>query len=458
MSKKKNSVKIIGFLAVLLFVSFSQAAGVSKWKATKPLPDAGKTWEVKKMLVATYSGVIIPVAAEYMNSAVDKAEAEGYQLLVIKLDTPGGLDASMREIIKRILSSKIPVALYVSPKGARAASAGVFIAMASHIAVMSPSTNIGAAHPVTIGGGIDITSSKDKGKKEKSTMEDKILNDSSAYMKSITQQSGRNVDWAIKAVTKSDSISAEEAVQKKVVDFMAADLDELVRKLDGFYVSGFGKLKIKEPQTGYFEKTRRQNFLATVTDPNIAMILMSIGAAGIFIELYNPGLILPGVVGAVSLILAFYSFQTMTASFAGILLMLLGFLLFIVEIKVMSYGLLTVGGILSIILGALMLFNNPAVSGLSVSGNILISNLLGLVFIVAALAFVVVKAQMRKVSAGIETLSGKKGVAKTRLSPRGKVLVEGELWDAASVSGEVEENSEIIVEKVEGFRVTVRKI
>jgi len=416
-----------------------------------------KIYEVNKILVATYSGVIIPIAAEYINSGIDKAEKEGYDIFVLRLDTPGGLDASMREIIKKILSSKVPVVVYINPKGARSASAGVFITMASHIAAMSPSTNIGAAHPVMIGGGIDIDFLKDK-KKKSSPMEEKVLNDASAYMKSITQQSGRNVEWAIKAVTKSDSISAKEALDKKVIEFIAEDLDDLIKKIDGFNVTNFGKIKINSIKIDYFEKTKRQNFLATITDPNVAMILMSIGAAGIFIELYNPGLILPGVVGAVSMVLAFYSFQTLSANFAGLALIILGLIFFIAEIKVMSYGLLSIGGIISVILGVLILFNNPSVSGISVSGDILMGNLIGLIIIVAILSYVVIKAQTIKVVTGIEAIAGQKGIAKTKLSPRGKVLVSGEIWDAVSSSGDIDENSEIIVEKVEGFKVIVRKI
>jgi membrane-bound serine protease (ClpP class) len=188
------------------------------------------------------------------------------------------------------------------------------------------------------------------------------------------------------------------------------------------------------------------------------MILMSIGAAGIFIELYNPGLILPGVVGAVSMVLAFYSFQTLSANFAGLALIILGLIFFIAEIKVMSYGLLSIGGIISVILGVLILFNNPSVSGISVSGDILMGNLIALILIVAILSYVVIKAQTRKVVTGIEAIAGQKGMAKTKLSPRGKVLVSGEIWDAVSSSGDIDENSEIIVEKVEGFKVIVRKI
>jgi len=426
------------------------------YAAKAPAKTAAKVYEIKTVLAAPYSGVITPAAAEFINNAIDKANGENLDLVVIQLDTPGGLDVSMRDIIKKILASKVPVALYVSPQGARAASAGVFIAMASDIVAMAPGTNIGAAHPVMIGSMPSILGEKDA--KKKDPMEDKVLNDASAYMKSITQQKKRNVDWAIKAVTKSDSISAEEALKDGVADLVAADLPDFFAKINGRELSGFGKIKVGNPEVKTVVQTRRQKFLATITDPNVAMILMSLGAAGLFIELYNPGLILPGVVGAVALVLGFYSFQTLSANFAGVLLILLGFLFFIAEIKVLSYGLLTVGGVISIILGALMLFNQPSMGGLSVSMHILGSTLITLVAVVAILAWIVIKAQLRAVVTGIESLAGKKGLAKGALKPKGTVLAEGELWEAESVSGDIPDGAEVKVVSVNGFKIKVRAV
>ena len=413
--------------------------------------------EQERILAAQFSGVISPVSAEFLIQSIDKANREDFGALIIQLDTPGGLDSSMREIIKSILASKKPVVLFVSPSGARAASAGVFIAMASHVAAMAPGTNIGAAHPVMLGGapaGIGKSGDKEGGK---DPMEDKILNDASAYMKSITQQRGRNVEWAIKAVTKSDSISAEEALKMRVVDFIAKDMNELILKIDGAQIPGFGTLRTKNAEVVYNSLSRRQKWLAAVTDPNIAMILMSLGAAGLFIELYNPGLILPGVVGAVSLVIAFYSFQTLSANYAGMLLMLLGMIFFIAEIKVISYGLLSVGGIISILLGALMLFKTPGVMGLSVSLGVIAVNLLIIMAAVLGVGWIVLKAQRNKVVTGLESIIGRTGIAKTVLSPSGKVLVSGELWDAESADGSIPENAEITVEAVNGFKLKVRK-
>jgi len=440
------------------FLALTQTSVLAATQASVPKPaqpHGEKVYAVSKVLAAPYAGVITPAAAEFMNGAIDRANEEKYNLLVIELDTPGGLDSSMRDIIKKILASKVPVAVFVYPQGARAASAGVFISMAAHLVVMSPGTNIGAAHPVMLGAMPSIGGEKDGRKKD--PMEDKVLNDASAYITSITQQKKRNVAWAIKAVTQSDSIPAGEALKNGVVDLIASDMNELLLKINGREVDGFGRLAVKNAKVDFMLQTRRQRILAAVTDPNIAMILMSLGAAGLFVELYNPGLILPGVVGAVSLVLAFYSFQTLSASFAGLALILLGFVFFIAEIKVLSYGLLTLGGAVSVMLGALMLFNRPSLGGLSVSMSILTSALISLVAVVAALSWVALKAQMRRVVTGIESLAGKKGLAKTALKPKGTVLVEGELWEAESVSGPVAEGAEITVTAVEGFKVRVKK-
>jgi membrane-bound serine protease (ClpP class) len=436
---------------------FCAAGGAYARPAAKPAKPAVpvKVYEVRSVTVAPYSGVITPAASEFISDAVDNVNAPGgAYLLVIELDTPGGLDSSMREIIKKMLASKKPVAVYVAPQGARAASAGVFISMASPLVAMAPGTNIGAAHPVMLGS-MPI-SLGDKAEKKDDTMEQKVLNDASAYMTSITQKTGRNAQWAIASVRKSESIPASEAVKNGVADFIAADLPDFLAKANGFKAGDFGTLKCVNPAVAYFRQTGRQKFLATITDPNIAMILMSLGAAGLFIELYNPGLVFPGVIGAMSMVMGFYGFQTLSANFAGVALILLGFVFFIVEIKVVSYGLLTLGGAVSILLGALMLFNRPSIGGLSVSMQMVFSSIVGLIAVVAALAYIVLKAQLRKVVTGIESLKDKKGLAKTALAPKGTVFVEGELWEAESLSGPIPAGAEVTVDSVEGFKLRVR--
>lgn len=404
-----------------------------------------------RVLEATYSGIINPACAEYIGDALEKANY-GYSALVIRLDTPGGLDLSMRDIIKGILASRVPVIVYVAPAGARAASAGVYIGMSAHLLVMSPSTNIGAAHPVMIGAENSAPSGKKGGD---SIMESKMMNDAAAYLKSISRQRGRNADWAFKAVTQSASLSADEAVKEKVADFMASDINDLLAKADGRELPGLGKLKLSGAQIEPFEITGRQKLLAEISDPNIAMILMSAGAAGILIEMYNPGLILPGIIGGISLLLGFYSFHTLSANISGVLLILLGIILFIAEIHVASYGMLTIGGITSILLGALMLFKGVPAMGLSISLGVLASTIGGMLVVVALIGWITIRAQLRKISAGPETLIGQKGIAKTTLTPGGTVLVAGELWNAVSSGGNIPAGAAVKIVSRDGFTLTV---
>jgi membrane-bound serine protease (ClpP class) len=412
-----------------------------------------------KVLLAEFSGVISPVSAEYLEGAVGEAETRGADALVIQLDTPGGLDLSMRLIIKAILASRVPVIVYVYPSGARAASAGVFIAMAAHVAAMAPGTNIGAAHPVMLGGGGGgLPGSGDKKEKKDDTMEAKMASDASAYLKSIAHKRGRNESWAVQAVSISTSIQASEAVAIKVVDLEAVSLEELLKAVDGRKLADFDKpLRTVGALIERYSMTRRQRWLATLSDPNVAMILMSLGAAGLFIELYNPGLILPGIVGAVSLILGFYSFQTLSASYAGVLLILLGMILLLLEIKITSYGMLAVGGIASFLLGVLMLFQHNAAGGLSVSWSIISSTLGGLLAVVAVLSWVVMRAYNRPVVTGDEGMLGMEGKAMGRLDPRGKVQVGDELWDAESEEGAIEAGAAVVVRAVEGLKLRVGK-
>src|SRR5438132_5859249 len=304
------------------------------------------------VVVASYEGVINPVAAEYLHDALSEAHTLGALALVIKLDTPGGLDTSMRLIIKDITAATFPVVVYVSPSGGRAASAGVFITLAAHVAVMTPGTNIGAAHPVAMGGG-----EMDK------TMKEKVENDSVAYIKSIAEQRGRNVAWAEDAVRKSVSVTEKEALALKIIDLVAEDVTSLLDMLDGRKVVMAGGpvvLKTRGASVREFPMGWRLEALKVLSDPNIAMLLMTIGTIGILAELYNPGAILPGIIGAISLIMAFYSLQSLPINYAGVLLIMLGVILFILEATVTSYGLLAIGGVASMILGGLMLMKTDA--------------------------------------------------------------------------------------------------
>ncbi|MDH5349076.1 MAG: nodulation protein NfeD, partial [Nitrospira sp.] len=310
----------------------------------------GSPADAGEIVVASYEGVINPVAAEYLHDALAFANSSGAQALIFKLDTPGGLDTSMRLMIKDITAAPIPVIVFVAPSGGRAASAGVFITMAAHVAAMAPGTNIGAAHPVAMGGG-----------EMDSTMKEKVENDSVAYIKSIAEQHGRNVSWAEDAVRKSVSVTEQEALKLKIVDLIADNIPALLKQLNGRKIAlpnGSITLSTEAITLREFPMGTRLELLKALSDPNIAYLLMTIGTIGIMAELYSPGAILPGVVGAVSLILAFYSLQSLPVNYAGVLLLILGIIFFILEATVTSYGLLAIGGVVSMTFGSLMLIKS----------------------------------------------------------------------------------------------------
>jgi len=305
------------------------------------------------IIVVKIEGAINPVVAEFVANEIRSANTSSEELIVIRMDTPGGLDTSMRKIIKAIQSSKIPVASFVSPGGSRAASAGTFITIASHIAAMEPGTNIGAAHPVNLMGGGTGGQAK--------VMEDKVVNDASAYIRSLAEKRGRNTHWAELSVRKSVSVSAEEAKRLNVIDLVAANLDSLVLALDKREVKLGGSiitLNTAEKNITFKEMNSRQRILDIIASPNVAYVLMMLGLVGLYFELSNPGLILPGVVGSVSLVLALYAMQTLPINYAGLLLIVLGVILLIAEVNVMSYGLLAMSGAISIFLGSIMLIDS----------------------------------------------------------------------------------------------------
>ena len=413
-----------------------------------------------RVLVAPFAGVISPVSAEFLTGAVRAAERGRYDALVIELDTPGGLDLSMRVIVQAILASKVPVVVYVYPSGARAASAGAFITIAAHVAAMAPGTNIGAAHPVTLPGiGSSLPDRAKKGEGgEDSVMQGKMANDAAAYLQSLARERGRNEDWAAEAVKESVSAPVAQAVKEHIVDIEAPDLESLLSEIDGRVIKGFARpLSTAGARADRYEMSARQRWLATISDPNVAMILMSLGAAGLFIELYSPGLVLPGVVGAVALVLAFYSFQTLSANYAGVLLILLGMLFFLLEVKVASFGLLALAGAASMVLGILMLFRNQPVGGLQVAWSVVGATLAGLLALVGLASYLVLQAHRRKKEVGVEGMLGRKARAVTALSPRGKVQLGGEIWDAVCDGGQVAAGDEIVIKEVEGLTLRVAK-
>ena len=398
--------------------------------------------------IARIDSIINPVVAEFVAESINKSSKDGAECLIIQLDTPGGLDLSMRKIVKDMLSADIPIIVYVSPGGARAASAGVMITLASNIAVMAPGTNIGAAHPVTIGG-----------QKIDKEMGEKIVNDAAAYIKSIAEKRGRNTEWAEDAVRKSVSITEKEALNLNVIDLIAPDIKTLLEEINGKQVKtdkGTFTLNTKNATPVFINMSIRQNILNILSNPNIAYILMMIGFLGLYFELAHPGVIFPGVIGAISLILAFFAFQTLPINYAGILLIILAIILFIVEVKVTSFGLLTIGGIISMLLGSLMLFESPA-PYLRVSWFVLIPVILStsaLFILSATLAF---RAYLSKPTTGMEGLAGEIGTAKTEILQEGKVFIHGEYWNAYS-DEVIPEGEKVRVLKVESLRLKVERL
>jgi membrane-bound serine protease (ClpP class) len=417
------------------------------------------------LLVASISGVfaqgdfvyllkvedasINPATAGYIIKGIDTAEEQGASCLVIQLDTPGGLMDSMRSIVKRILSAQIPIIVYVAPSGSRAGSAGVFITLASHIAAMAPGTNIGAAHPVQMG------------EKTDETMEAKILNDTVAYIRTIAKQRGKNEQWAEQAVRESVSVKEDEALKLGVIDLVSPSLEDLLNKVDGrkIVIAPGTELTLttKGAEVKNIPMSFRDKLLSILSNPNIVYILFMLGVFGILAEFSRPGAIFPGVIGGICLILAFFSFQSLPINYAGIALILLGVVMFIAEIKITSYGILSIGGVISILLGSIMLIDSPA-EFLRIS---FVNVILPVVIFSSALflfaLIMVVRAHRRRPTTGREGLVGGRGIAKTDLKPEGVVEIRGELWNAVAEET-IKAGEKIQVKEMEGMQVKVIKI
>lgn len=397
--------------------------------------------------VVVISEVITPPIGEYLVKSIRQATESGAEAIVIQLDTPGGLDLSMRDIIKECLNATVPVVVYVSPSGARAASAGVLITISAHVAAMAPGTNIGAAHPVAMGIG-----------KADETMMEKVENDAVAYGRGIADQKGRNADWIEEAIRKSVSVTAEEALKLKVIDVIADDLNQLLEKIDGREVklaAGNRALKTKGAEINRREMGFREKVLITISNPNIAFILFLLGLAGLYFEFSSPGVVVPGIIGGISLILAFFAFQTLPVNYAGILLIVFAVILFIAEIKVVSHGVLTIGGVVSLVLGSIMLFDSPD-PALRVSWSVLIPavTIVSLFFI--AVVSIAVRAQMRKVMTGGEGMIGAVGQSVSAVHESGKVLVRGEYWNAFS-KAPIEKGKKVAVVGIKELKVEVEE-
>jgi membrane-bound serine protease (ClpP class) len=395
-------------------------------------------------------GTINPVTADFIHDGIEKAKNKKAECLIIHLNTPGGLLKSTRIIVSDILESPVPVIVYVSPSGAHAGSAGVFITLAAHIAAMAPGTNIGAAHPVSMQGSMD------------STMGEKVTNDAAAFIRSIAEKRNRNIEWAENAVRKSFSYPESEALEDSAIDLIAKNEQDLLSQVDGKQVetnSGITTLRTKSATTEKYEMSTLEKLLNLLSDPNIAYILLLLGMYGVLFELYNPGAILPGIVGVIALILSFYSMHTLPINYAGLALIIFGIILFLLEIKIVSHGLLAVGGVISLLLGSMMLIKSgSALEFVKISRSVIIS-----ATVVSALFFLFVvgagvKAQRRKPVTGVDGLIDDTGEVIDMLDPSGTIKVQGEIWNAESLAGTIGKGEKVRIKEMKNLKLYVEPI
>jgi membrane-bound serine protease (ClpP class) len=405
--------------------------------------------QTTNVLVITLDGAINPAASDYIHYGIEQAVKHNSECLVLRLNTPGGLLESTRTIVSDILQSPIPVVVYVSPPGSRAASAGVFITLSARIAAMAPGTNIGAAHPVSLQGQMD------------STMTEKVTNDAAAFIRTISEKRHRNVKWAEDAVRKSISITETEALKDNIIDLIANNTKDLLEKINGEEIhtaSGSAILNTKNAEIINIDMSFQQKLLSILSDPNIAYILFMLGIYGLLFELYSPGLIFPGVVGVISLLLAFYAMHTLPINYAGLALIIFSVILFVLEIKIVSHGLLTIGGVISLILGSVMLIKtDPTFDVLGVSWKIiLLFVILTVSFFTIAIGFGI-KAQRRKPTTGLEGLINEIGEAITDLEPKGMIKIHGEIWNAESIEETIPKGNKIIVTGISDLILKIKK-
>ncbi|MBU2446297.1 MAG: nodulation protein NfeD [Bacteroidetes bacterium] len=420
---------LIAFILLFPFIVFSQS---------------------KKIYLLTIDGAINPASTEYIQEGIKAAVDDDAECVIIKLNTPGGLLKSTRVIVTEFLQAKIPIVVYVHPQGSQAASAGVFVTMAAHIAAMAPGTNIGAAHPVSLQGQQD------------SIMMEKATNDAAAFIRTISEKRKRNIEWGEDAVRKSLSITETEALEKNVIDIVATSVDDLIQKLDGRKVEtieGEKEINSVGAEIIPYDMSFKHKLLNTLSDPNIAYILFMLGLYGLLFELYNPGSIFPGVVGGICIILAFYSFHTLPINYAGLALIIFAIILFILEIKVVSHGILTIGGTISLILGSIMLIDSDStLEFVKISWQIIaLFVVLTVVFFVFAIGLGI-KAQRKKVTTGIEGLLLEEGFVVSDLKPIGTIQIHGEIWNAESVEGKISKGHRVKVLEVNNLTLKVRKV
>jgi membrane-bound serine protease (ClpP class) len=431
------AIGLLVLLAVFAFVLLPMTPGAASLAAADI--KAGAVW------VTEVDGIVDPAMAGYLTGTMENAAEAGAAALVIQIDTPGGLDSSMRDIIQAEIDSPIPVVFYVHPQGGRAASAGVYILMGSDVAAMAPQTNLGAATPVSLTGDMD------------ETMQAKVTNDAAAYIKGLATSHGRNAVWAEQAVREAVSLPAEEALEQNVVEFVAADLSTLLKAIDG-YVTTPKNLTLQTAGASINEINMGwvQRFLHAIANPDIAYILMTIGVLGIILEFSTPGLGVSGVAGVIALLLAFYSFQVLPVSLVGVALVVLAMILYLAEIKVQSHGILGIGGTVALIAGGLLLFNTSA-SFLKVSWPVLIVAVVIVLGFFTVVIRAVAKAMRRPHVTGLESLVGATGVALSPLGPEGRVRLRGETWRARTEGGDLLKDEPVEVLRTEGLTLVVRR-
>ncbi len=403
------------------------------------------------ILKITVDAPIHPITAEYIIRTIERADREGASLVIMSLNTPGGLDSSMRQIIEKIVNAKTPVAAYVAPSGARAASAGFFIGLACDIFAMAPGTNTGAAHPV----GLSIT-----GQAMDKTMEDKVTHDAASYIRTLAEKRGRNMGMAEDAVRKSLSYTEQEALKGGLIDIVARSDRDIIEAFDGKRLKRFNgeetTLSLKKEPVIQIPMSFRQQFLLTISNPNLAYILLMIGLLGLYFEFAHPGAILPGVLGGICLLLAVFSFQILPINYVGLMLILLAIILFVLEVKVHSFGMLSLGGIIAMVIGSVMLINAP-IPELRPSLRVIIPMALGISMILIFLVYLVVRAHARRAFTGKEGMVGELGTAQTDLNPSGKVFVHGEIWEAEAAEPVARGEKVKVVAVLDTLKIRVRK-
>ncbi|NWF77929.1 MAG: nodulation protein NfeD [Chloroflexi bacterium] len=398
--------------------------------------------------VLTVDGTIVPVIADYIDRGITQAEEHGTTVCIIELNTPGGLLDSTEKIVQRIMNANVPIAVYVSPKGAWAASAGTFITLSAHIAAMTPGTTIGAAHPVAAGGE-EIPEDQMK----------KIVEFSAKWMKTIAEERGRNMEEAELAVTQSKSFTDVDALECNLINLRAENLESLISQINGWKVTLASGEEVTINTTSYGSTRNEMNaverFLQTISDPNIAYILLTLATIGLITEISSPGLVFPGVIGGISLLLAFYSLGVLNAYWGGIALILLAVGLFIAEYFTASFGLLTAGGIASLVMGSLILFSHSP--GVKLDWRLIAGVAAGFTAFAIFVLGAIIRGQRQRKTTGAEGMIGETAIAKTPLDPTGTVLAEGELWTATSESGRVEPGEEVVITKMEALKLWVAK-